>query len=42
MSQLGLDASLQQSAVTDHWGYQARRFRELVTEYNNRRASTPT
>ena len=40
MNQLGLDATLQQRAVTGHWGYQARRFRELVTEYSNRRAST--
>lgn len=39
MNQLGLDAALQQRAVTGHWGYQARRFRELVSAYKGRPAS---
>lgn len=36
MNQIGLDATLQQRAVTGHWGYQAHRFRELVADYKDR------
>ncbi|MGI6795736.1 HEPN domain-containing protein [Gordonia sihwensis] len=32
MAQLGLSAVLQQRAVDQHWGYQARRFREAVAD----------
>ncbi|WP_338857933.1 HEPN domain-containing protein (plasmid) [Gordonia hongkongensis] len=34
MSQLGLDSTQQQRAVADTWGYEARRFRELIAPDN--------
>uniref|UniRef100_UPI003D8E5014 ApeA N-terminal domain 1-containing protein n=1 Tax=Gordonia sp. B7-2 TaxID=3420932 RepID=UPI003D8E5014 len=34
MSQLGLHSTLQQRAVADIWGYEARRFRELIVQEN--------
>ncbi|MBA5846327.1 ApeA N-terminal domain 1-containing protein [Gordonia amicalis] len=34
MSKLGVDGSLQQRAVAEKWGYQARRFRDLVAQEN--------